>query len=262
MDIHKMVREMLDLVFPPACVACGRVGEVGLCAMCGQEIIRVEPPYCSHCGKPFDPNTRRPPQICIECRSDLSPFDGARALALHTGPLRRVIITYKFQGRTRLAPYLADLLVNVVETEAERDWPLPLEDADVVMPVPLHPDRLRWRGFDQAVLIARELAPKLDMPLAEDNLERTKPTLPQIGLSPQQRRDNLKNAFSVQRPGEVSGKSVLLIDDVYTTGATATDASRAVQAAGAARVFFLTVTRSVPAWHPAAQIQEPPVSTP
>lgn len=262
MNLRQAVREILDLVFPPACESCGRVGQLGLCEACSEDIVRIEPPLCSHCGKPVDPNITHPPQICSECRDDLPPYDGARSLALHVGPLREVIITYKFHGRSSLAPYLAGLLGDLIESEPDEEWPLPLGDADLVVPVPLHPERLRWRGFDQAILIARELAPRIEIPLVDDNLVRVKPTLPQIGLSSTERRKNLKNAFTVKRPAEFEGKSALLIDDVYTTGATARDAARALKTAGAGRVFFLTVTRAAPAWHPQRHVADPPIYEP
>jgi ComF family protein len=258
MMIGKAVREILDLVFPPACEVCGEVGEPGLCSNCIQQIVPVEEPYCAHCGKPFDPNVARPPQLCESCRSNAPSFDGARAVGLHTGPLRRVIITYKFNGRTSLAVFLARLLTERVAAEAEASWPLPLADVDAVVPVPLHPHRKRWRGFDQAALLARPLGRAMEKAVWEDCMVRDRPTLPQVGLTLQQRRDNVKNAFSVREKRRIINKRLLLVDDVYTTGATGMDAARALKAAGAAEVYLVTVSRAVPAWHPASQVAEPP----
>lgn len=258
MRIGKAVREILDLVFPPACEVCGEVGESGLCSKCIEQVLLVEEPYCSHCGKPFDPNVARPPQLCELCRSNAPSFDGARAVGLHTGSLRRVIITYKFSGRTSVAAFLARLLAERVTAEAEALWPLPLADVDAIVPVPLHSQRKRWRGFDQAALLAHPLGRAMEKAVWEECMARERPTLPQIGLTPQQRRENVKNAFAVREEGRLRGKRVLLVDDVYTTGATGMDAARALKAAGAGEVYLITVSRAAPDWHPASQIAEPP----
>ncbi len=258
MDIGKAFREIMDLIFPPACEACGAVGELGLCSACMQQVTLVEEPYCAQCGQPFDPNVSTPPQLCASCRSEAPHLDGARAVGLHTGPLRHAIISCKFKGRTSVAPFLARLVAERMVAEAEYSWPLPLVEVDALVPVPLHPQRRRWRGFDQAALIVQGLAPAVGKPAWEDCIQRHKPTLPQIGLSPQQRRDNVKNAFVIPDEGLVRGKRLLLVDDVYTTGATGNDAARALKAAGAGEVYLLTVTRAAPDWHPASQITEPP----
>ncbi len=258
MRIGKAVREILDLVFPPACEVCGEVGELGLCSKCIQQVLLVEEPYCAHCGTPFDPNVARPPPLCESCRSNAPSFDGARAVGLHTGHLRKAIITYKFRGRTSLALFLARLLTERVVAEADKSWPLPLADVDAVVPVPLHPHRKRWRGFDQAGLLARHLGEAMEKAVWAECMVRHKPTLPQIGLTPRQRRENVKNAFSVGEENRIRDKRLLLVDDVYTTGATGMDAARALKAAGAAEVYLMTVSRAAPAWHPASQVTEPP----
>ncbi len=184
-------------------------------------------------------------------------FDGARAFGLHTGPLRDCIIAYKFGGRTSAAPFLAELMARRVTIEASEFWPLPLHRADLVAPVPLHPERRRWRGFDQAGLLVNYLAPLIETPQI-NCLQRVRATAPQVKLSPRQRRENLKNAFAVRCPEAVTGKSIIIVDDVLTTGATANDAARALKANGASEVYLLTVSRAVPEWHPAVQTLLPP----
>ncbi len=260
MNIAGTVRQLLDLIFPPACEACGAVGEAGLCSRCMEGVLPLQEPYCAQCGRPFDPNVARAPQLCASCRSAAPHFDGARAYGLHLGPLREVVISLKFRGRTCVVPFLSRLLAQRWAAEGESSWPLPLSDVDALIPVPLHPERLRWRGFDQATLLTRRLAPAVGKPVWEDCLRRHRPTLPQIGLNPQQRRENVKNAFTVPDAGAVRGTSLLLVDDVYTTGATANDAARALKAAGAGAVYLLTVTRAAPEWHPAAQLTLAPES--
>ncbi len=112
--------------------------------------------------------------------------------------------------------------------------------ADLLVPVPLHSRRLRWRGFNQAILLARTFS---DLPLGLDTLVRRRPTLPQVKLSPRERQTNVKGAFAVPDPAAIQDKSVLLVDDVYTTGATVKECARALRRAGVARVEVLTVAR-------------------
>jgi ComF family protein len=115
-----------------------------------------------------------------------------------------------------------------------------LDEADLVAPVPLHPKRLRARGFNQALLLARGLS---DTPVAREALTRVRHTAPQVGLNPKERRENVKGAFAVPEPAGVKGKNVLLLDDLYTTGATVRECARVLRRAGAHRVDVLTVAR-------------------
>ena len=119
-----------------------------------------------------------------------------------------------------------------------------------MVPVVLHPRRRNWRGFDQAVLLSRCLARLADLPCREQILVRSKDTAPQIGLTPTQRRTNMKDAFAVPEPEAVAGESLLLIDDVYTTGSTLNEAAKVLHRAGAESVWALTITRAMPSWHP------------
>ncbi len=246
-------RAVMDLLFPPACEACGAVGDIGLCEDCLAQTPIVQPPYCAQCGIPFDPAAARPPQLCDLCRSDAPHFDAARAYGLHTGPLRTAIVAYKFKGRMGLADYLAGLMARRIALEARSEWPVPYSQADAIVPLPLHPTRRRWRGFDQAGLLAARLGTLMQVPVGQRWLSRGRHTPPQIGLTPSQRAENVRGAFTVAEPEQVAGKRLILVDDVLTTGATARDASRALKSARAAAVYLLTVSIAPPDWHPAAQ---------
>lgn len=258
MRLVGVLQELVDLIFPPACEACSALGRLGLCERCMKQVVTVGEPLCAHCGVPFDPAVSRPPRLCSYCNSEAPLFDGARAYGLHTGPLRQAVISYKFRGRTALAPFLAALLAERVAAEEDCHWGLPLSGMDAVVPVPLHSERLRWRGFDQAALLCRHLATALEKPLWEHFLMRSRSTLPQVGLNLDQRRENVRNAFEVTDAAAILGRRLLIVDDVYTTGATANDAARALKAAGADEVHLVTITRTVPDWHPAAHAVEPP----
>lgn len=256
--LNGVFRAVMDLLFPPACESCGAVGDIGLCDDCLAQTPIVQPPYCAQCGIPFDPAAARPPQLCDLCRSEPPHFDAARAYGLHTGPLRTAVVAYKFKGRMGLADYLAGLMARRIALEARSEWPVLYSQADAIVPLPLHPTRRRWRGFDQAGLLAARLGTLMQVPVGQKWLCRGRHTAPQIGLTPTQRAENVRGAFTVTNPEQVAGKRLILVDDVLTTGATARDAARALKSARAAAVYLLTVSIAPPDWHPAAQRLEPP----
>ena len=168
----------------------------------------------------------------------------ARSYGLYTGNLRKAILHLKFYGREHLAKRLGGLLLRPYEA-------LPEQGSALVVPVPLHTSRSRQRGFNQAELLARGLVRKIrreepGLQLAADLLVRARPTLPQVGLSPSARRENVRGVFSVSQPERVRNRTVLLVDDVMTTGATLSACAAALKRAGAARVLALSLARATP----------------
>jgi ComF family protein len=151
-------------------------------------------------------------------------YDGSVLAAIHHLKYQRQLIYARFLGQLLAVSRAADLVAA----------------ADLVVPVPLHPRRLRWRGFNQAILLAQNFP---DVPLGREILIRRRPTLPQVKLSPQERQTNVKGAFVVPDPAAIKDKSLLLIDDVYTTGATVKECARALRRAGVGNVEVLTVAR-------------------
>ena len=152
-------------------------------------------------------------------------------------PLKSVIQRYKYNRDVWLARPLAALLVERA--------PFVVGVYDVVMPVPLHVERLRWRGFNQAQFLAQPLARAAGVALDPHSLQRVRPTRPQVDLDEKERRHNVLGAFRVTRPQRIAGRSILLVDDVYTTGATVNECSRALLQAGAKRVDVLVLARAV-----------------
>ena len=152
-------------------------------------------------------------------------------------PLKTVIQQYKYGRNVSLAVPLAGLLLECC--------PLPVETYDLIIPVPLHLTRLRWRGFNQAQFLAHRLAVAARLPLDAFALQRVRPTRPQVQLSADERRQNVARAFRVVRPPRVYDRHVLLVDDVYTTGATVNECSRALLQAGAKTVDVLVLARAV-----------------
>jgi len=150
--------------------------------------------------------------------------------------LQKAIQLFKYQGKVRLASALGDLMTAAMGS---------LPEADVLMPVPLHPSRLREREFNQSLLLADAVNRRLRLPLSYTNLVRLRETPPQTNLSRAARRKNLRQAFTVLRPGEVAERRILLVDDVFTTGTTVNECAKALRKAGAADVYVWTLARTV-----------------
>jgi len=247
MNLQQLVSDALDLVFPPKCQVCSQFSPELFCDACRATVSPIRPPLCRRCGRAFDPKSAAG-SLCGECRLDAFQFDIARATATHTGALRKAIIAYKFDGRKRLAQPLGDMLADFIEQLPPGAEAMAPGALDIVVPVPLHEARERWRGYNQSLLLAQPVAVRVGRPLRPDVLVRRRHTEPQIELTPRQRRRNVRGAFEVPLPDAIAERSVLLIDDVFTTGNTLSECARALKRAGAARVACLTLTRSSPDW--------------
>jgi ComF family protein len=175
--------------------------------------------------------------VCGRCRRGINPIVRGASLGPYEGVLRTAVHELKYRGRRRLAPRLARALADEPAVR-----PLLAEGA-LLVPVPLHARRLRARGFNQSALLARGLSARTGLRVAEV-LRRRRDTTPQTGLSAARRRANVRAAFVVRRPAWVRGRTVILVDDVQTTGATALSCAHALLGAGAAEVRLVTVARA------------------
>ena len=254
--MHWLIRALLDIVFPPRCEVCQRFGPTPLCSECAGQIRRILPPFCHICGEAFDPQARGGP-ICSDCRGRRHSFQLARAFGFYEGPLRKAIHRFKYQGQRVLARPLGALLTAHLRdnspsaadgSSAPPPPSIPLQQLDLICPVPLFPARQRARGFNQAELICRALSRATDISLRTGVLQRVRDTLPQVHLPASQRAANVRGAFAAPQPETVRGKTVLLVDDVFTTGATLRECARTLQRAGACAVFALALARPRPAW--------------
>jgi len=226
---------LFDFVFPWSCVVCGEAGGEALCAACRAAIRWLAPPFCACCGLPVAS------EICGPCRLDPPPFARARAVAIYStrppDPLGTALRALKYGRRRALAAPLGALLAEHV--------PFGTGEHDLVVPVPLHRSRLRDRGFNQALLLARAPAARLGLPVIADALRRICDTSPQTSLDEPDRRRNVRSAFVPHRPDTIRGRRVLLVDDVVTSGATVESCSRALRTGGATRVDVLSLARAL-----------------
>jgi len=201
-----------------------------LCEECQGQIAYVEPPFCARCG-----NTVFTTDLCPRCQTNPLQIDRIRSVVYFEGVLREALHHFKYDQLTALARPLGDLLATYW-----RQHPMPV---DVIVPVPLHKTRLRERGYNQAALLAREMARQVGVAVDERTLLRQRSTAPQVELDITQRKKNVQGAFRCSSDA-LAGQRVLLIDDVCTTGATLEACAVAAREGGAHTVWALTLARA------------------
>lgn len=239
----RIARSLVDALLPSSCAYCrmpaGHSGVPFFCAACWADFSVISASLCPGCGRPFDSEeslTASPSHCCRSCRLSPPLFDQALSVGYFEGSLREAIHVFKYRPLRALGAPLGRWMAGNVRQLAQHD---------IVLPVPLHRSRLRRRGFNQALLLAHAVSLRHAVPLSCDTLLRIRPTRPQVELSGAERSANVRGAFAVPRPAEVQGLRILLIDDVFTTGATLNECARALKAAGAGAVSALTLARTV-----------------
>ena len=235
-----------SVLLPAPCGVCGELLESGqripICAQCLAQFQPIAWHLCEHCGRPIpsDFAAEISPLLCGLCRRDLYDFDFARSFAPYGPVASRAILMLKYEQVLPLGAWFAAKLAELVRANPGRF------DADVVVPVPLHAARFRERGYNQAELIARPLARLLGLPFKSYLLVRTKPRPDKLKLTTRERWRTVRGAYATRDGTQVDNLRVLLVDDVFTTGATLDACSRALRKAGAVRVAGLTVARVLP----------------
>ncbi len=236
-SLHRVVQRAGLLA--TRCLGCGVIvnsGQHMLCPACAQSLALRNGGYCPGCGDIFTED-EVPPQLCGKCRTDPQPWDNLYFNNRYAGKLRDLILGYKFNsgiGHTRL---LATMAYDTFKARAER---MP----DIIVPVPLHPRRLLWRGYNQSTELCRTIAAKTHRPILHNGIIRTRHTRPQTRLGMRERKENIKGAFRANT-SLVKGKTILLVDDVYTTGSTLRECTVTLKRAKAIGVDVLILARAM-----------------
>ncbi len=235
MDPRAPFLRLVDLALPPRCPGCSVIVEADhrFCATCWDSLQFLGPPWCAHCHLPFDYD-RGEDARCAACLASPPPHDGVRAAVAYGEVARRLALKLKYGGRLAAAQTMAQAMARLVP-----------EGADLLVPVPLHRWRLWSRGFNQALLIARSLSRQSGLPVEIDLLRRVKATPKLQGLGRRARAKTVAGAFALgpQARMRLQGRTVLLVDDVHTSGATGDACARLLKRGGASRVVLLCWSR-------------------
>jgi ComF family protein len=241
--IGAMLHYLLNFLYPPRCAVCDASLPIDarrrVCAPCLGAIEPPRPPLCLLCGVPLGADAEE--ERCGHCHATPPAFDSARAITRYrsgaegSNTVAALLRRHKYGLDHSLGRALAEYL--------DAGPALDPGAYDVVIPIPLHRARLRWRGFNQAALLGAALARRLNCSLDVSSLARVRATPSQTARDRAQRARNVRDAFAVRRPSRVAGRRVLLVDDVMTTGATAQECARVLRAAGARRIDVLTLAR-------------------
>lgn len=231
----KVFERILDFLFPRRCPVCHEIivpAGADVCESCIQKLTYVKEPYCMKCGKPLVHSER---EYCEDCSTNKRYFSEGRAVFLYDDVMKKSIYQFKYGGRQEYADFYAK------EIEKSQGRKIKSWHADALIPIPLHKDRKKKRGYNQAALIAKQLGKSIELPVIEDLLTRERKTVPQKNLSAKERENNLKKAFKIGR-NDVKLNSVILIDDIYTTGSTINAAAQCLLEAGVGKIYFLVLS--------------------
>jgi ComF family protein len=246
-SVPGFMRQAVRFLLPVDCAACHSplTGDPipHFCSGCWRTIASFNPSRCGRCDYPFlSPvaTSHSPNHVCRSCRERPPSYTKAWTLYPYLPPLQDAICLLKYRGKVALAAPLARLMIDRLPR---------LESIDVIIPVPLHVRRLREREFNQSLLLADRIGRDLGIPVSGNDLIRIAPSAAQTTLSRKERQKNLRGAFAVPHPGAIVGKDILLIDDVFTTGATMNECAKTLRKAGSGDVFTLALARTVDPSH-------------
>ncbi len=237
-----LLANALNLLYPPVCQLCTKqraeAADGYVCSKCWTHVRFIRPPFCARCGLPFEGDLTTEFN-CTNCHEMELHFTSARSAVVAKSVVLEAIHRFKYSNALWFESFLGGLLVReAAPVLAGEKW-------DYIAPVPLHPVKLREREFNQAALLAAQLARVTKIPLREKILQRVNPTATQTLLTRDERAANMKNAFAVRKNLRLDGKRIVLVDDVFTTGATTNACAQALRAAGAAEVCVWTVARGL-----------------
>lgn len=238
---------LLNFIFPLDCKICEKpIREskgYSICEDCFKTIELIERPYCIKCGKPLIPSVffKQNREIsCLDCKRKKYSFEFSRSTGIYDKVLKKCIHLFKYYGEKKLAKPLGKLMVDYLVKNDEFK-----KKIDLIIPVPLHKNDLRKRGFNQSILLGRVVGNYFSISVGEKVLIKKKLTPFQANLSKKEREKNILRAFLVEKPKEIKGKNILILDDVFTTGATVEECTKELMKARAKNIFVLTLARTV-----------------
>lgn len=241
-----MIKAVIDFFFPSNiyCIACGNLIDntrvYSLCDKCMREIKWITDNTCEKCGKSLGsegPDRR----LCFECESVRHEFNKGFSCVTYEGPVKEILSGFKYKGRTYYAQKMTDVMLDRAVGFIDSI------DVDMILPVPMHKDKEKGRGFNQAQLLSKDLGKRLELYTRNDILVKERKTLSMSSLSSGERRINLHNAFKISynKENDIVDKNLLLVDDVYTTGSTADACAEVLKAHGANEVYIFTFASGV-----------------
>lgn len=236
--LRNVFNACLSVLLPNICHTCGEKIETQnspLCLKCRAAIVLTKPPFCTKCGRQMETDT---PELCGECAQRRRHFDSARSACVYDAVLKECLHKFKYNGDLAFSRLFSDLICEFADSNIDFDW------ADFLVPVPLYHAKERERSFNQSEYLAKALSHRFNVNVLTGNLYRIRPGTPQAQLShKEERMRNPEGAFMVKVPEQFKGSYVILIDDVFTTGATADECARILKQAGARKVDVLTLAR-------------------
>lgn len=239
--LRNLLKGLVDIVYPKTCVVCksgirnkDSVDEV-ICLDCWSKIRKNTPPFCHSCGRQLQKNNITK-HICPGCVRKQLHFDRAYSPCIYEGTIKELIHEFKYKGKDYLGRTLSRLMIEFI-----REYNLPVEYLDFIVPVPLHKNRLREREFNQSQVLSQHIGQEFGKDIRDNILMRHRPTQTQTELDTEKRLSNVKDSFTVINKNTLCGKNILLIDDVMTTAATSSEAAKALKNAGAKIIFVLTL---------------------
>jgi len=236
-----MIKALLDIIYPEYCILCKSTlnndrSQTMVCVDCFQEIKMNAPPFCKKCGRHLELRNKLDKEICPECEKKTLHFDRAWSVCNYSDKMKDLLHLFKYSNKTRLRKLFGKILAKFIQ-----DFNISMEGFDFIIPMPLHSTRLREREYNQTQLLAEELSKNLSLKTSGNNIMRIRNTKPQSSLSASERYNNIKGAFRVKNPNQIDKKNILVIDDLYTTGATASEIAFTLKNAGAKGVSILTL---------------------
>ena len=238
--LRKALFGLVDLIYPKKCLACStrlKVDSTNVftCRACDQAIKKNLPPFCHSCGRHLEKHALTK-NICPECQRRKLYFDRAFSPCRYEGVIKELLHQFKYKGKDYLGAPLGKIM-----TEFIKEYSLPIDYLDSIVPVPLHNTKLREREFNQAKILGETIAQSFQKEIIDSALVRKRHTKAQAELEKDQRFLNVANSFTVSKESLIKDKNILLIDDVLTTGATCSEAAKALKESGANIVFVLTL---------------------